>query len=200
MNTYIQPLLGFGLVLAVLGSGCASMRQAAEEAKAKADPGEVSVAQNPPADAKEKAALEMDRHIVSTIRFTPGREMLTPETASVLERAIDEARIRGSVELIEVAVWPDAEYPAKGTELPKRQVKLASLRGQNIEKYVHNVQPTASVRVHNMATHSSTLGELFNTNDAEMKKKLVSLGVAPTPNEPAIVGRASTALVFIKVK
>jgi hypothetical protein len=200
MRVITQAALVYGSALAILVSGCSSWQARNEEEPLPQKEANVTVPHSPPHSAKDRVAVEMDRNVISSIRFTPGREVLTPEAASVIERALEEARIRGAVDLVEVVAWPDAEYPAKGTELPKRQVRLAEHRGQNIEKYVRNVQPSATVRIHNMAQHSSNLGELFNTNDAELKKKLVSLGVAPTSDEPSVVGRSSTALVFIKVK
>lgn len=146
----------------------------------------------------QRAAKELDRDIVSTLIFRPGSRRVTSGALEELDRAISEARERGEIETVDVAVWSDGPYPKEGRAAPK-QVNLAEDRGENIEKYISSRDPAASVRVHNMAKNPSALAKLLKTPDASIKEKLVSLGIAD-PRSGRLEDRSSSALVFIKLK
>lgn len=148
-----------------------------------------------------KAAVALDRNIVSTIAFEPGRKGLSPEATAELNRAILEAKQRGDVEAVNIAVWSDMDYPsAKGQELPKKQVELAEERASNIEKYIDRMQPEAEITVHNMAERPGTFSNFLETQDATLKNRLAALGVSTDETGQAVKARSSSALVFIKLR
>lgn len=157
------------------------------------------VVEAPVVSQTEQAAAELDRNVVSNVSFVKGQRGVSLSAAEQIDKAIAEARKLGEIDVIDVAVWSDMEYPGKGRDLPSRQVDLASDRGSNIEKYIDKKAPSASVKVHNMAKQPSALARLVDTKDAKLKQQLAGMGIAPTEDE-AVMGRASSALVFIKVK
>jgi len=149
----------------------------------------------------QTAAAMMDRNIVSTIDFEPGRKGLSPEATAELNRAILEAKQRGEVGEVDIAVWSDLEYPAtKGQKLPAQQVDIADDRGENIGKYLDRMEPKANVKIFNMAKQPSSFANFLNTQDSEVKNKLSALGVTTDETGTDVKGRSSSALVFIKVK
>jgi len=147
----------------------------------------------------EKAAIVMDRNIVSTIAFEPGRKGLSPEATAELNRVILEAKQRGEVQAVDVAVWSDMES-AKGQKLPRQQVELAKERADNIEKYIDRMQPEADVTIHNMAQQPGSFANFLKTQDTTVKNRLAALGVAADETGQDVKARSSSALVFIKLK
>lgn len=175
------------LALAVfaLAAGCAGSR--------------TEVVDGEPVTRTEQAAADLDSQIVSSIRFGKGVRALSPAAKAEIDRAVDEALKRGDIAEVHVAVWPDAEYPAKQRKLPARQIDLADDRGDRIEDYLDDRIAGADVEIHNMAKRPSAIADLFNTDDATLKEKLAARGIASSKKAPGLA-RASSALVFIKLK
>jgi hypothetical protein len=181
-----KAFIALGATLAI--AGCSSTRNRTE-----------SVENRQPVTPTKQAAADMDSNVVSTITFEEGKRGVNGSAAQEIDRAISEAKQKGEIDRIDVAVWSDMEYPGRGHDLPKNQVNLADDRGDNIEKYIDAKAPEASVRVHNMAKEPNALARFVNTRDAKLKEKLTSMGVTPN-NDNTVDGRASSALVFIKLK
>jgi hypothetical protein len=155
------------------------------------------------APKEAKVAQARGEHIVTRIAFTPGQTELSGEARAELDRALAEAQRVGKIDDVTVAVWADSEYPAgRERKLPSRQVNLASERGENIEEYIASHEDVTGwdVAVHNMGKKPNYLSEWLRTADAKLKHQLVERGVAKSADEPEITDRASSALVFIKVK
>ncbi len=146
------------------------------------------------------AASELNRSVVSKISFIPGQDGLSPEAASELQKAIADARKMGEIKTVEVAVWSDLEYPAKGQSLSKKQIELANQRAKNVEKLIDQVEPSSTVKTFNMAKQPNAFQKWVDTRDAHVKQKLASAGItSPSPDGQAS-DRASSALIFIEVK
>ena len=108
----IRSLICMCLLFGIgLGSGCTSLRQ---KIAARHD-SEPSVNSVPDAitTPKERVAVDLDHQVVSSMKFPTGRDGVGPNAASVIDRTLAEAKRNGQIEVIEVAVWSDAEYPAK---------------------------------------------------------------------------------------
>lgn len=188
--TRVFVILALGLVAA-----CSSTRNKTEVVKAENASAKRAVGLE---SETEKAALAMDQNIVSTINFEPGRRALSPEATAEINRAILEAKQRGEVDEVSIAVWSDMKYPAnKDSKLPKQQIDIAKERGDNIEKYIDQLEPKADVSVHNMAERPGAFSNFLKTQDATMKNRLSALGVANAENPEA---QTSSALIFIKLK
>lgn len=185
-------LLAISCATLMLTLGCASHRNKTEI---------VDKSQASDLSQNQQAAVAMDRNIVSSIDFEPGRRALSPEATAELNRAIMEAKQRGQVGEVDIAVWSDMEYPAgQGQKLPDQQINIAKERGANIEKYLDRMEPGASVKVHNMARQPSTFADFLHTQDSEVKNKLAAMGVSTDATGTDVKGRSSSALVMIKLK
>lgn len=158
------------------------------------------VGSDPVMTKTEKVAERRGDHVVSKIKFDKGSRDLSADAKAELERAISSARANGEIDDVTVVVWSDLEYPGKGKKLSSTQVKLAEDRGEQIEDYLSEDLDISSYRVgvHNMGEKPNFLSEFFQTADADLKERLQSEGLAPTPG--TISGQASNALIFIKLK
>lgn len=150
--------------------------------------------------ANEKVAAASDRQIVSSVDFNKGQRVLTPTATEGVEKSLAAADAQGDIEKVDVVVWSDREYPVSGAKLDKVQRDLAGERGVSVKDYVQRHYPNTDVNIVNMAERPSPLARLFNTEDAELKRKLTNLGFTPGPNNEFETGRPSTALILIQVK
>ncbi|MEZ0391992.1 MAG: hypothetical protein ACAH59_07250 [Pseudobdellovibrionaceae bacterium] len=142
--------------------------------------------------SSEQAAMALDRNIVSTIAFEPGRKGLSPEATAEINKALMAAKKQGEVAAVDVAVWSDQALPkAEGAKLSTEQIELAEERGENIEKYIDRMEPNADVNVHNMAEKPNAFANFLNTQDSTVKNRLAAVDDS---------SRNSSAMVFIKLK
>jgi len=197
-NTTTTTLI-FAIGVAML-VGCSSTRNKTNVVKTS----ETTTQSSQTSDSATPAATEAmaaDRNVVSSIEFKPGAKRLSPEATAELNRAILEAKQRGAVEEVHIAVWADQEAPARtGAALPRSQVRIAKERGENIENYMDQMEPAADIQIHNMTTKSESFADYLNTQDVVTKSRLADLGVSSNPDTDEISGPTSSALVFIKVK
>jgi hypothetical protein len=141
-----------------------------------------------------------DRNIVSSLEFAPGQRSLSPEATAELNRAILEAKQRGEVQEVNIAVWSDLASADPHINLPRSQVNIAKERGENIEQYVDRMEPDVNVKVHNMAAKPATFADYINSQDAATKQKMAEAGVAANSDTNEVKGPSSSAIVVIKVK
>jgi hypothetical protein len=141
-----------------------------------------------------------DRNVVSSIEFAPGQRTLSPEATAELNKAILEAKQRGEVQEVNIAVWSDLNSTGTKANLPRSQVNIAKERGENIEEYVDRMEPDVNVKVHNMATKPTSFVDYLNTQDATTKQKMAEAGVAANTDTNEVNGPSSSAIVVIKVK
>lgn len=192
----LKTIITTTVLSAIFLSGCAMTKNKTEVVEKNPDR---AIAAEP--SANQQAAITLDRNIVSEIEFDPGRKALSPEATAELNRAILEAKERGEVGSVNVAVWSDMAYPTEDAKgLPRTQVELAKERGENIEKYMDRMQPEADIKVHNMARRPTAFSNFLNTQDAELKNRLAAMGIAESATAQSAQERKSTALVFIKLK
>lgn len=195
----------FGLTcaaLVVFAMACSSTRNKTEVKTTETTRTQQSVKPVMPAENEAVAPVARsadEKNVVSTIEFTPGQRNLSPEATAELNRAILEAKQRGEVEEINIAVWSDLKTADARARVPRSQVNIAKERGENIERYVDLMEPEVNVKVHNMATRPSGFADYLNTQDATTKRQLAEAGVATNNNEE-VNGPSSSALVLIKVK
>jgi hypothetical protein len=193
----------------VAAVGCASKHNRAEVVKRTevtetthhAANNATSATPNAEMSAQPAATSQADRNLVSTIDFEPGRKGLSPEATAELNRVIMEAKQKGEVQQVNVAVWSDSEATAtQGRILPSQQVNLAQQRGKNIEKYIDRMEPAADVHVVNMAQKPTAFVNFIQSEDPSVKEKLSAMGMATDENSKEIKGRSSSAVVVIKVR
>ena len=136
-------------------------------------------------------------NIVTTLKFEQDGTTLTPEAKADLDKAVSEARARGEIDDVTVAVWSDMAYPANH-KLPSHQVRLADQRGDQIEDYLAKDLNVSSYRVgvHNMGEKPGFLSDFMKNADPALKDQLEAQGVSAADT----TDHASSALVFIKLK
>ncbi len=153
------------------------------------------------ATAPAAASTAADRSLVSSIDFEPGRKGLSAEATAELNRVIMEAKQKGEVQQVNVAVWSDSEASAsEGKKLPAGQVSLAQQRAKNIEKYMDRMEPAADVHVINMAQKPAAFAHFIQSQDPSVKEKLSAMGMATDESTSEIKGRSSSAVVVIQVR
>ncbi len=142
-----------------------------------------------------------DRSLVSSIDFQPGRKGLTPEATAELNRVIMEAKQKGDIQQVNVAVWSDSEATgAEGRKLPAAQVQLAQQRAQNIQRYIDRMEPSADVRVINMAKKPAQFANFVQSQNPSVKEKLSAMGITSDEISNDLKGRSSSAVVVIQVR
>ncbi len=142
----------------------------------------------------------MERQIISSIGFAPGQRAVNRKGEIEIKKAIEAAKAKGDIVMVEMVVWSDQKSPKSGDILSPKQKKLAVERVKNLKALIDLGVPDASVIVINMADRPSPLSRHFDTTDEYMKTKLTSMGFAPGPNNSFESGKPSTALLLIKVK
>lgn len=149
--------------------------------------------------AKSPAPEGVGKDVVSTIQFPPGQHELTPEATAELNRAILEAKEKGQLQNVDVAVWSDWEASTQDSNsIPKEQVQVAKARAQNIQSYLDRMEPDAKIRVHNMASNPSSFSKWIQSQDLAAKNQLLAMGIDPA--KASETGKPSSALVFLKLK
>ncbi len=181
---------------ALLISSCATKKDHEEIAEHPA----IVAPSLPAGHNQEKTADQLGKNFASTVTFKKGEKELPADITRKLDSAIAEARSRGEIDVIDIAVWSDREYPADKQKLASGEVKLAKERGKFLEKYLDRKDPGAKVKVHNMAKQPTAFSEFFDTHDANLKEQITELGIAPEGENSGKIGKSSKALILIKLK
>lgn len=141
------------------------------------------------------------QNIVSTFEFRIGEPSLSPEAIAALNQSLLEARQRGQIAKIHVAVWSDSELAgSSGVEAPRPQVELAKERGENIEKYLDRMEPQTDIQIHNVSKDPQEVAALIQDQDENVQAQLAQMGVASGEAADDVKGRSSSALVLIEIK
>jgi hypothetical protein len=204
MSNQLVSTLSFPLAFAACVSlivACSSTRNKTNVVRTKTETTQTHQNTETPAAMSAEAMPAGDRNVVSSIEFAPGQKKLSPEATAELNRAILEAKQRGQVEEVHVAVWPDQVAPTRaGASFPKTQVQIAKERAENIENYMDQMEPEANIQIHNMTSKSSDFANYLEMQDEITKNRLADAGVSANPETDEVKGPTSSALVFIKVK
>lgn len=188
MNFFVKPFLA--LLALSLCISCSHNRSRVVEKKSGSD-----------ANSGAVTPVEKEKSLVSAIDFEPGRKGLSAEATAEINRALMEAEMSGEVAEVSIAAWSDVEASeGQGQKIPQAQVELAEERAQNIEKYIDRMQPTADLKVHNMAEETQPFIEYLKSQDPKTKSQLAEVGVATDDVSNGIKWRSSAALVLIKLK
>ncbi|MES3037544.1 MAG: hypothetical protein V4736_06515 [Bdellovibrionota bacterium] len=162
-------------------------------------------AQIPPISEKTVAAAEeMNAALSTQINFETGAKDLSPDAAEKINTIMNEARKKGKVDHVKVIAWPDSEYPAKGTKVPRAEINLAQDRVKVMKRYLTNELKAGTVKTYNMAKRPTGLEKILKTPAVKVKDTLEASGSAPTSQEDTGVfgldGKASQGLVLIYLK
>lgn len=146
------------------------------------------------------AAEEVGAHSFIEIQFQPGSAILSGISKTSLDRLINSARLDGNVDQIMVMSWADEEFPSKHIgKLPALQIRLAARRNEALKNYIKATQPV-TVESFNMAEDSPAYEKISNTEDRKLKNSFVAAGLPTTADDPQYPGKASHAVILVKVK
>src|ERR1035437_8925809 len=118
----------------------------------------------------------------ATLSFEAKQTVLTKASKEKLNALIKEAKAKGQITEVQVAVWSDNPAPRAGEELSKPDQELAEKRAKTVQKYLKQ-NFKASVETYNMAERASWLARAFDTENAELKSEIGQGGNAPMSKE-----------------
>lgn len=151
---------------------------------------------------KKSAKHDTAKYEHMTLTFDKGASNLTPAEQAKLTSFVNDAKAKGTIDEIEIAVWSDKSFPGKGAALSKSDQNLADDRGNSIENLLGNTVNVSQVEVYNMAEKTNWLARTFNTSDAEVKSLFQKEVDAPITHDAYMAiknnGAAQKAVVLVK--
>lgn len=171
-------------VLAALMVGCSSSTK--------------TTSAGPSIEAKQ-VAVEQEASYVTEFSFNRGSATLSEAAKADLRRVIADAKHNGGeIREMKVITWGDSEYPSSNTKkLSNKEIDLVDKRNKNITDFVKSVQDGVSVDTHSMAKRPGALKDLFNTQDAQIKKSLETAGIPTTDTAVKVPSKSSKAIVMV---
>lgn len=152
----------------------------------------------------EKASKALGAEMATEITFDPGQVTLSDSSKSEIRDLIHDARAKGDVEDVKIAVWADREYPMKEKKASKEDVALAAKRGDALKEFIKKEMDIASVNTYNMTERPNALQQFLKTPEAKVKDTLEARGAAPKSNsETGIFGensKSSKAVIMVYQK
>lgn len=160
----------------------------------------VSTNQTETHSVTRSAAEKSDVHNFVEIQFQNGSANLSDQAKASLVSVIDQARANGKIEEVLVLSWSDKEYPSESkNRLTTYQADLAERRNNAIEKYIETMS-YADVDTYNMAKKPNVFSSIFNTSDTRLKNSFKAAGLSTTDDKLNLNGKASHAVVLVKVE
>jgi hypothetical protein len=146
-----------------------------------------------------RATAQAGGRTYTEISFKNGSDELTDTSREKLRELTAEAARQGKkVDEIKILSWADVDYPAEGQKVSDKQVTLAKDRAKNIEKYMKDdLNAKGDIDTYNMAKRPYKLGEIFKTDDYEVKEIFERSGAAPTAGRMPSK-KMSKAVIFVK--
>lgn len=140
----------------------------------------------------------------TVLNFPAGGYSLSEVEATKLRNAISDAKAKGKITKIELAIWSDKEHPVTG-ELPKADEKLASERIEAVKKAIHeDVSKIERIHAYNMAENSHWLGRYFHSSKTDLDSAYSKDGSQELARADYSLikqdGAPSKAVVIIKVR
>jgi hypothetical protein len=137
------------------------------------------------------------------IDFKEGSAEIAQVERQKLRTLVDNAKAKGQIAKVHVAVWSDKSFPKEGQNLAKTDRKLVKMRASNLEKYLEDSLAVSHVEMHNMAERAGFVARNFNKADAELKSAFAKRGAAPMSNEDFQIikqmGAPSKAVVVVEL-
>ena len=146
------------------------------------------------------AAVKAGAQDFVEIVFQNASSLLSDDAKESLNLIIQQTRQDEIIDRVIVLSWSDQEYPSKKLKrLPKIQKELAEKRNKAIAKYI-KILKDVNIDSYNMAVRPNTLSKLFNTTDSKLKTSLLAAGLPTTSDSNQYAGKASHAVILLKVK
>lgn len=117
------------------------------------------------------------------VDFRQGSSEIAQSDRQKLRTLIDNAKAKGQISQLHVAVWSDKQFPREGS-LPKADRDLATARVDKLQTYLRDTLSVSDIQAHNMAERASWVARNFHMGDAELKSMFSQRGAeAPVTNE-----------------
>lgn len=152
----------------------------------------------------QQAAISLGATGLGEIEFGAGSDSISDQGRAEIRNVVDEARKKGELDHIKVLAWSDQEYPVAKTSQSKASIDIAQRRIKTIEAFFKSDLKIKKVIGFNMAERPGKFKELFNTQDAKVKKTTEIAGAAPVQQSDTGLfgenGQASKAVFMIFTK
>ncbi len=139
----------------------------------------------------------------TALTFESGKAQLTHQAKEELHQVVKDARNKGKLDGVKIAVWSDNPAPRDGEQLSTKDKNLAAKRIDSIEHYLKELK-VSGVDTFNMAERASWLARAFNTENAELKSEIGRGGDSPMSKQEFQIfkdkGAASKAVVLVILK
>lgn len=151
-------------------------------------------------DDAKTAAVQNAASFVTEVTFAKGSAELSAQSRQNLKEVVDRAKAAGQIEEVKIVTWSDMAYPANEKALPKTQRDLASKRNTRIKDYLKATDRSLDVDTYNMSERPGALAELFNTDNAQLKKSLEQAGIAHQNHDTQTPPRTGKAIAMVILK
>ncbi|MEK2645712.1 hypothetical protein [Bdellovibrio sp. BCCA] len=142
----------------------------------------------------ETASKALGAKMTSEISFDEGQTNLSDSAKEDIRSLIKDAKEKGNIDELKVAVWADREYPTKDTKASKADIDLAKKRADNIKSFIKSEMKVGSVNTYNMTERPNALQKFLRTSDSKVKSTMEASGSAPrTSEETGFFGQKSKA-------
>ncbi|MFV8257846.1 hypothetical protein ACNQKP_08565 [Bdellovibrio bacteriovorus] len=155
-------------------------------------------------NATESAGKTLGAKMVSEISFDEGKSSLTDSAKDDIRKMVNEAKQKGKIDELKVAVWADREYPTEGAKASKQDVNLANDRARVVKNFIKDELKVGSVNTYNMTERPNALQKFMHTDTAKTKTAMEDSGAAPrTQDETGFFNqkaKSSKAVIMVYMK
>lgn len=146
----------------------------------------------------KQVASEQEASYVTEFSFKKGSATLSEAAKEDMRRTINQAKARGGIKEVKVITWGDSEYPSSSTKkLSAAEIDLVKKRNKAISDYAKTVLEGVDVDTHSMAERPGILKDLFNTDDAQVKRSLETAGIPTTDTAVKVPSKASKSIIMV---
>ena len=114
------------------------------------------------------------------INFSENQAQLSDADKADLRSMIHDAKAKGDISKVVVAVWSDKALPRQGEKLKDSDRELAASRAEAISSFLED-ELKVDVEAYNMAETSHWLARNFHTSEAQLKNVFGRKGAEEAP-------------------
>ena len=144
--------------------------------------------------------VDENRKNLFEINYEPNSSVLSEKSKATLQSALEKLNAKDKNAELIVLSWSDKEYPSTNVKkLSKTERALADQRNKAIEKYL-TTNNRIKIETYNMAEKPNLVEKWFNTTDNKLKNSLLAAGLPTTADSSYFSSKASSSILFIKVR
>lgn len=211
-KTLTTLMVGVGFSLFTGSAYATPTDQNTKDAKDSAVKEKVEAGIEEMSDLKDQALLHTETAMFDlldkrglTISFAAGQATLNAMDQRSIKALVKSLDGEGDITRVMVVSWPDKEVPLRMDEsLPDEDIRLAMERSSQVSKALNDAGLT-SVDSYNMAENPGWLGQVFGSDDYDLKKSYRDNGTGDADEATARVakllrekGGASSTVILIE--